>query len=389
MKKIILGMSVIVSSLLYAEGTVVFETVFGGEEDDVAKSVVKTDDGYLIAGKTKSFTDHRDFGAYVIKIDKQGKKLWSKVYGGKDDEEANDIVRFGKDFVFVGSTETYGNENLSFYMVKIDSEGKVDWQTTYYRDDDDQYNGNALVADGDKLIFAGTETHLQFFGAKVNPYIFSTNKEGDKLWGGFYGGEDEDDAHAIISVSDGYVMAGKTESYGHGDFDSYIVKLDKTGKNIWHAAYGGKDNDCASDVIATDDGYLMVGTTESFDNNYKDVYVVKTDKKGNKLWQRTYGGSRDDQAFAVTQAPDGNYVMVGKSESFTRRNGSDLYLIKIDTKGKKLWERTYGGESDDAGYDIVTTEDGYLIVGDKKTDRRRDSDVWVLKVNFNGKLRKN
>ena len=241
MRKIILGMSIAVSSLLYAEGTVVFETVFGGDEDDVAKSVVKTDDGYLIAGKTKSFTDNRDFGAYVIKIDKNGKKLWSRVYGGKDDEEANAITRFGKDFVFVGSTETYGNENLSFYMVKIDSEGNVDWQTTYYRDDDDQYNGNDVVADGDKLIFAGTETHLQFFGAKVNPYIFSTNKEGDKLWGGFYGGEDEDDAHAIISVSDGYVMVGKTESYGHGDFDSYIVKLDKTGKKLWYAAYGGKE----------------------------------------------------------------------------------------------------------------------------------------------------
>jgi len=389
MKKIILGMVLVGSSLIYAEGSVVFETVFGGEEDDVAKSVVKTDDGYLIAGKTKSFTDHRDFGAYVIKIDKHGKKLWSKVYGGKDDEEANAIIRFGKDFVFVGSTETYGNENLSFYMVKIDRQGKVDWQNTYYHNDDDQYNGNALVSDGEKLVFAGTENHLQFFGAKVNPYIFSTNKEGDKLWGGFYGGEDEDNAHAVISVSDGYVMAGKTESYGNGDFDSYIVKLDKMGKKIWYAAYGGKDDDCAADVMATEDGYLMVGTTENFDNNYKDVYVVKTDKKGNKLWQRTYGGSRDDQAFAVTQAPDGNYVMVGKSESFTRRNGSDLYLIKIDKKGKLLWERTYGGESDDAGYDVLTTEDGYLIVGDKKTDRRRDSDVWVLKVNFNGKLRKN
>jgi len=97
MRKIILGMVLVGSSLIYAEGSIVFETVFGGEEDDVAKSVVKTDDGYLIAGKTKSFTDHRDFSAYVIKIDKNGKKLWSKVYGGKDDEEANAITSFGKD----------------------------------------------------------------------------------------------------------------------------------------------------------------------------------------------------------------------------------------------------------------------------------------------------
>jgi hypothetical protein len=185
------------------------------------------------------------------------------------------------------------------------------------------------------------------------------------------------------------VIVGKTESYGNGDFDSYIVKLDKMGKKKWYAAYGGKDDDRASDIIATDDGYLMVGTTESFDNNYKDVYVVKTDKKGKMLWQHTYGGSRDDEAFAVTKAPDNAYVLVGRSKSFSRRNGFDLYLMKIDEKGKILWERTYGGESDDAGYDIVTTEDGYLIVGDKKTNRRRDSDAWVLKVNFKGKLQKN
>jgi len=385
----ILGLVFVCSSLLFAEGSIVFEKVFGGEDDDVGRAVAETDDGYLIAGKTKSFTKHRDFDAYVIKIDNNGTKLWSKVYGGKDDEEAKGIVRFGKDFVFIGTTETYGNERLSFYMVKIDSEGKTDWQTVFYRDENDAYSGNALAADGEKLIFAGSESHLQFFGAKVNPYIFTTNKEGDKLWGGYYGGEDEDDAHAIISVSDGYVMVGKTESYGNGDFDNYIVKLDKKGKKIWHAAYGGKDDDCAADVIATDDGYLMVGTTDSFDNNYKDVYVVKTDKKGKMLWQRTYGGSRDDQAFAVTQAPDGSYVIVGKSESFSRRNGFDLYLIKIDKKGKMIWDRTYGGESDDVGYDILTAEDGYLIVGDKKTERRRDSDIWILKVNFNGKLQKN
>ena len=374
------------STVLFAsQPSVTFDRTFGGEEDDVANAVVKAGDGYLIAGKTKSFTGHRDFDAYLIKIDKNGKKLWSKTYGGEDDEEANDITQFGKDYVFVGSTQTYGNERLSFYMSKIDGEGKVDWQKVYYRDEDDEYYGNAVVSDGEELVFAGTERHLQFFSSKINPLIFKTDNEGNKIWSGYYGGKDEDNAKAVINTGDGYLMAGKTETYGHGDFDSYVVKLDKAGKEQWYAAYGGEEDDVANDVISTKDGYLIVGSTDSFGLNYDDVYVVKTDKKGKILWERTYGGNRDDEGFAVTESPDGGYVIAGRSESFSRRNGFDLYLFKIDANGKLKWERTYGGESDDAGYDVVATEDGYLVVGDKKTDISRDSDVWVLKVDLKGK----
>ena len=104
------------SALFATETPITFDKTFGGKEDDVARSVVKTDDGYLIAGKTKSFTNDRDFDAYLIKIDKNGEKLWSKVYGGDDDEDANDIIRFGNDYAFIGSTQTYGNFFIFFYI---------------------------------------------------------------------------------------------------------------------------------------------------------------------------------------------------------------------------------------------------------------------------------
>jgi len=295
-------------------------------------------------------------------------------------------VQFGKDYVFVGSTQTYGNERLSYYITKIDNNGTIDWQVTYYRDEDDEYSGNSITTDGSDLVVAGTERHLNFMSSKINPLIFQLNSEGTRGWRGYYGGKDEDYANAIIYTGDGYLMAGKTESYGHGDFDAYAVKLDKTGKEQWYAAYGGKDDDTAHDVIELKDGYLFVGTTDSFDLNRDDVYVVKTDKNGKILWQNTYGGNRDDEGYAVTQSPDGGYVIVGRSESFSRRNGFELYLFKIDNNGKLIWERTYGDESDDAGYDIIATEDGYLIVGEKKTKISRDSNVWILKVDLKGKL---
>ncbi len=378
-------LSISATLLLSASQTpITFEKTFGGDEDDVARSVIKTDDGYLIAGKTKSFTSDRDYDAYLIRIDKNGKKIWSKVYGGRDDDEANAITAYGKDFAFVGSTESYGNDNLSYYFVKLDAKGDAYWQKSYFRGERDYYYGNDIIADGNDLVIAGSERHLSFLSAKINPLLFKIDAEGDMLWHTYVYGKDEDRAKAIISTDDGYVMSGTTESYGHGDFDSYIVKLDKQGKKIWFNAFGGKDDETAEDVIATKDGFLLVGSTDSFGLNYKNVYVVKTDKDGKKIWERTYGGRYDDEGYAVTKAHDGGYVIAGRSE--TRRNGSDLYLLKIDENGKRKWERTYGGDEDDTAYDIVSTDDGYLIVGTKQTDLTRHNDVWILKVDLNGKL---
>jgi hypothetical protein len=370
--------------LCASQTSVTFDRTFGGDEDDMARSVIKTDDGYLIAGKTKSFTSHRDYDAYLIRIDKNGKKIWSKVYGGRDDDEANAVTAYGKDFAFVGSTESYGNDNLSYYFVKIDANGESYWQKSYFRGERDYYFGNDIVADGKDLVIAGSERHLSFLSAKINPLLFKIDEEGDLSWHTYVIGKDEDRAKAILSTDDGYVMAGTTESYGHGDFDAYIVKLDKSGKKVWFNAFGGKDDEAAEDVIATKNGFLLVGSTDSFGLNYKNVYVVKTDKDGKKIWERTYGGRYDDEGYAVTKAPDGGYVIAGRTE--TRRNGSDLYLLKIDENGKRKWERTYGGDEDDTAYDIVSTDDGYLIVGTKQTDLTRHNDVWVLKVDLKGKL---
>jgi len=382
----LIGTLFVLSTLFASQSSATFSKIFGGKEDDIANSVVQTDQGYLIAGQSKSFSSNRDFDAYLIHIDKSGEKLWSKVYGGKDDDIANDIVKFGDRYIFVGSTESYGNERLSYFMTKIDSNGEIDWQKSYYRDEDDKYSANAIATDGKRAVIAGTEEHLSFMSSKINPLLVEIDENATRGWRGYYGGKDEDYAKAIIWADNGYLMAGKTETYGHGDEDAYLVKVNSLGAKEWFHAYGGKDDDEAHDIIATEDGYILVGSTESFGLNRKSVFVVKIDKKGKVVWQRTYGGNHDDEGYAITQSPDGGFVIVGKSESFSRSNGYDLYLFKIDAKGTLQWEQTYGGESDDAGYDIITTKDGYLIVGEQKTRISRDSEVWILKVQFNGKL---
>ena len=388
MYKILYGVLFLAATLSVAQTPVTFEKTFGGKDDDLAKAVVETKEGYLIAGKTKSFTKHRDFDAYLIQIDKRGNKVWSRTYGGIRDEDANDIVNFGTGAVFVGSTKTFGNEEKSFYINRINKEGEVIWRKAYFKDGDDEYTGSSVTTDGKNLVIAGTELHLGFSNSKLSPFVLQLDSRGRRVWGHYLGGVKKDFANKIITTDDGYLVVGKTESYGHGDYDMYAIKLNRQGKWQWYNAFGGGDDDTANDVIQTKDGgYLLVGSTNSFGLTRDDVFIVRIDKTGKRLWQRNYGGDYADEAYAITRSPDGGYVVVGRTESFNRRNGFDLYLFKIDAEGRLLWQRTQGGGSDDVGYDIVTTKDGYLIVGAKKSDHSRDSNVWVLKVGFDGRMK--
>lgn len=385
----ILFLSGILSVVLATAAPVTtFDVTFGGKEDDLAKAVAATNDGYLIAGKTNSFTKYRNYDAYVVKIDKAGNKLWERQYGGEDDESIDEMLPYRNGYLLFGSTETYGNERLSFYLSKIDAQGEPEWSNAFYTNEDDEYYGTALAVDGGSIVFGGTQRHLKFFSAEVEPLLLKVDKERDKLWRGYYGGEDEDFANAILTTDDGYIMAGTSESFGDDEFDGYVVKLDKTGRKLWYNTFGGDDDDVMHDIVETEDGYLIVGTTDSFGLDYNDVYVVKIDKGGKVLWEKAYGGEKDEEGYAIAKTNDGGYIITGLTESQHRRDGAQLYLFKIDANGKRLWSRAYGGESDDAGYDVIATEDGgYLVVGDKKSDRSRDSNMWVLKVNSKGRLK--
>ena len=143
-------------------------------------------DSYLIAGKSKSFRSHRGFDAYLIKIDYNGNNVRSKTYGGIRDEDANDIINYKMGGVFVGSTKTFGNKNKSLYINRISKKGSHVWRKAYFLDGG-----------------------------------------GKRIWEHYLGGRKKDFANKIIYTGDGYLVVGKTVSYGYGDFNIYLIKLNK------------------------------------------------------------------------------------------------------------------------------------------------------------------
>ncbi|HKZ94498.1 MAG TPA: hypothetical protein VJ249_07975 [Candidatus Bathyarchaeia archaeon] len=155
----------------------------------------------------------------------------------------------------------------------------------------------------------------------------------------------------------------------------------------WSKTYGGTGEDSAYSVIQTSDGgYALGGRTTSYGAGNYDFWLVKTDSVGNMLWNRTYGGANVDQAESLVQTSDGGYALVGYTYSFGA-GGSDWWLVKTDSSGNELWSRTYGGTNNDYPYCLIETIDGgYALAGATASYGAGDSDFWLVKTDSYGNI---
>ena len=168
--------------------------------------------------------------------------------------------------------------------------------------------------------------------------VIKLNSSGGIVWQKTYGGTGDDDAEWIQQTSDnGYFVTGQTSSFGSGNGDAWVLKLDSNGNVVWQKTYGGSGTDfLLSAQQTTDGGYVLAGRTTSFGAGALDGWVIKLDSSGNVAWQRTYGGSNVDRLAIVRQTADGGFVVSGRTSSFgTARDDphADLWMLKLNSDG--------------------------------------------------------
>ncbi len=189
------------------------------------------------------------------------------------------------------------------------------------------------------------------------------------MWSQIYGGQREEVAYSLVEAPDGgFVMAGYTSSYGAGNFDFWLVKTNEFGKTEWNKTYGGTQLDIAYSLVATSDGgYALAGTTESFDSGGEgDFWLVKTDEYGNMEWSQAYGGPNSERAYSLIETADGGYTLAGGKRLFDNRNRltNDIWLVKTDNKGNMEWNQTFATPRFEEAYSVVQTSDGgYALAG--------------------------
>jgi uncharacterized delta-60 repeat protein len=310
----------------------VWEKTYGGSGDDRAYSIQQTKDGgYIVAGMTNSFGAGRS-DVYIIKLDVNGNKLWQKTFGGSGNDGAYSIQQT-KDggYIIAGYTESFGKGESDVYVIKLDANGNKVWEKTFGGRYDDGAYSIQQTTDGGYIIAGWTSS----FGAgNSHVYVIKLNADGGEEWEKIYGGNDYDEAYSIQQTSDGgCIVAGVTSSFGAGQYDFYVIKLNENGDKVWEKTFGGNDYDEAYSIQQTSDGGCIVaGVTSSFGAGQYDFYVIKLNANGDKLWEKIYGGSSWDEAYSIQQTQDGGYIVAGRTGSFGA-GGWDVYVIKMDIDG--------------------------------------------------------
>jgi len=268
--------------------TITWDKTYGGSDDDCAYSIIQTtDSGYAVAGYTES-KGAREENFWIIKLDEQGNKVWDKTYGGSDDDCAYSIIQTtDSGYAVAGCTKFKRNKGYDFWIIKLDEQGNKVWDRIYDRSVSDEAYSIIQTTDGDYVVA-------------------------------------------------GYTIAAYTRSKGAGDRDFWVIKLDEQGKIVWDRTYSGSGWDEAHAIIqTTDGGYAIAGYTRSKGAGDRDFWVIKLDEQGNKIWDKTYGGSGDDKAHSLIQTTDGGYAIAGYTES-KGAGESDFWVIKLDEQGNLI-----------------------------------------------------
>ncbi len=204
------------------------------------------------------------------------------------------------------------------------------WQKAFGGPERDRAYGVTALKDGGSMVAGISHS---FGKGRSDMLILKLDKNGKTIWRSAYGGKKKDYAKAITKTSDGnFIAVGGTESFTKdGNLDVYVVKFDTEGKRAWQKNYGGDEKDEARAVVAVKDGGVLVaGYTESFGKDRKDVYILYIDKNGKEIWSKAIGEKDEDEAFAITLTADGGFV-VGDTESFGK-GGYDFFMIELEKR---------------------------------------------------------
>jgi len=320
------------------------------------------------------------------------KESWNVSFGGSSYDEGYAIQQTSDNgFIITGGTLSFGAGNWDVWLIKTDVNGNEECNTTYGKSGYDKGHSIQQTEEGGYIIGGHTTSYGK---GSFDFWLIKTDANGNEEWNRTFGGGNEDRGYSVGQTIDGgYFISGSTASFGAGNLDSYLVKTDANGNEEWNSTFGGSLCDkCLSGQQTTDDGYILTGCTNSFDEDYTgvDVWLIKTDVNGNEEWNITFGGTgvenKFDIAYDVQQTLDGGYILAAETRT-VYVSQMDVLLIKTNANGEEEWNRTYGEIYFDSSRSVQQTLDGgYIITGNKEIliGTELNPDLWLIKTDGEG-----
>lgn len=341
-------------------------------------------EGFIITGYTSSNGANED--VFLVKTDRVGNIIWSKTFGG-DGKDNGWAVRQTNDegYIISGFTDSFGAGALDVYLIKTNKNGDELWSKTF-GGSEDEYGWDVRTTNDNGFIIAAQTNSIG--KGEIDAHLIKTDSNGNELWSNTYGGNKVDRIFSVQQAKDGgYVSAGITYSYSNIDNnrDGYVLKTDKNGQQEWYKIIGEAGYDVAHAIAPTsDDGFIVTGYGDSYANSGgTDVYLVKVNQNGKIKWTKAFGQDSNERGIKGEQTKDGGYIAIG----FTDKD-RELYLLRTNSQGEELWVRTFGQEGHlFFGYTVKETRDGgFILTGHRENLSTRESNILLIKTNSNGQV---
>ncbi|MBN2225935.1 MAG: DJ-1/PfpI family protein [candidate division Zixibacteria bacterium] len=356
-----------VNDTAFAPNSIRWAKTYGGAESDGGRTLAVTPDGgFFIAGYTFS-RGMKDADMLAIKTDADGNVIWSTASGGNGAEYANACLVLDDGFLLTGYTTSTGAGSRDIFVVKLDTDGNQLWAKTYGGENSDV--GAALCeTDNGDIIIAG---YTDSFGAgEEDVYVVRIDPNGNELWSKTYGGERYELANSIVPTGDGnYLIGASTGTFGKGNSDFYLIQIDGDGNEIKSMPYGsdgpaGHGLDWCRGVISLGDrGYAAVGYSDCTD--MMNARLVMIDRDGNEVLAKMFGGRFYDYGTGICPDADGGVVICRTSKKIGEGIAfydNDIYLVRLDRNGEVLSERTIGTDRSDRADAVCCTKNGTIAV---------------------------
>jgi hypothetical protein len=369
-------------------GKVEWTKPLGGTGTDMVKSITNTyDGGYLLAGvsnspsKDQKTTKHlggQDI--WLIKLDIKGNIAWQKTLGGIANDDVMDVVRTqdggfvlaatsASDIYTLNSKEAKAPEaqdlilkkeqsrgDTDYWIVKMDIQGKEQWQRTLGAQYQDELRNVVVLSDG-SIVLGGVSNSLMEQDKKTAErgmtdwWVVKLDKKGQTIWQESYGEEGNDQLYSMVITPEEEILLGGTfqnmDEQGKLDADFVLIKIDQVGQIITENTYSEGSNDILTDVVVNLDGtHLISGYSKSTikatdkksapTKNTEDYIVIKLDQSGEELWRKIIGSDKKEVLRKSIQTRDGGYVLMGSSIPLKNRGNNDVnfWIVKLLDKDK-------------------------------------------------------
>jgi len=368
-------------------GVQAFERILGTSEDDSPGNIKHTNDGgFIIVGST--IPPQEEFNnIYLIKTDEYGKVEWSSVYGDNDGVDSGTDVEQTPDggYIVLGTTENWGAGGTDLMLIKFNSAGDYQWRKTYGSSSNDASSAMVPTTDGGYVLVGNT---VPSSGIGKNIYLVKVDGEGNQKWENSYGGNSGTDAFDLVELSDGSILAVGFIAVDT-DFQIYLIKVNANGNLLWEKSYGGTEYDVGYSINRTsDDGFIISGYTASKGAGGRDGYLVKVNSSGDLIWDKTYGSERSDEFSGAIEGLDGSFYAVGNSVTRVTQNDQfkSAFIVKTDADGNEVWAKIFGGDLDDNLGEIHQANDGGLICIGGTASFGKSDDIFLLKIGDSGTI---